>query len=245
MKNLDNLLYRIFLKTNLALLVITFLLYPFRRSLSLGFIDSKLLITLMISLLSFLLFAIIISIYNIKFAKRLVFPNISYYLLYHIIFPIIHKLFSSQNKGYEKFSTLLIDYNNRIQRKQIKKYKKDEVLILLPHCLQYMDCPYKITNDINNCKECGNCVIQDFKKIHQDYGIQIKVATGGTLARKIISDLKPKVILAVACHRDLTEGIKDVEVIPVVGFLNERPNGPCFNTSCDVNEIKNTLEKIL
>ena len=118
-------------------------------------------------------------------------------------------------------------------------------MILLPHCLQNVDCPHKITHDINYCQECGKCVIQEFKQIGQEYNVHIKVATGGTLARKIVSEVKPKVILAVACHRDLTEGIKDIDVIPVVGVLNQRPNGPCYNTTCDTAEIRKILNKLL
>jgi hypothetical protein len=154
-------------------------------------------------------------------------------------------MFNSQSPFYQKYATLLIQYNNTIQKKQLKKYNNKDILILLPHCLQNADCPFKITYDINNCHSCGKCVIQDFKAIQDEYNVTIKVATGGTLARKIISDSKPKVILAVACHRDLTEGIKDIDVIPVLGVLNSRPNGPCFNTTCDITEIRKILNKLL
>jgi hypothetical protein len=139
----------------------------------------------------------------------------------------------------------LIKYNNSIQKKHLKRFDSRDILILLPHCLQNVDCPHKITFDIDNCQECGKCVIQEFKYIEQELNVHVKVATGGTLARKIIRDVKPKVILAVACHRDLTEGIKDIDVIPVLGVLNERPNGPCFNTTCDTDEIRKILNKLL
>lgn len=165
--------------------------------------------------------------------------------MYHIIYPIIHKIFNTQSKLYQKYSTILINYNNIIQKKQLKKYQRGDILILLPHCLQNADCPYKITFDINNCRDCGKCVIKELKAIQAEYQVAIKVATGGTLARKIVSDLKPKVILAVACHRDLTEGIKDIDVIPVLGLLNDRPNGPCFNTTCDTGEIRKILNQLL
>lgn len=57
--------------------------------------------------------------------------------------------------------------------------------------------------------------------------------------------LKPKMILSVACERDLTSGIIDVGKIPVVGIVNERPNGPCYNTCVDVSVLKDKLDSII
>lgn len=245
MKNLDKHLYRLLLRANLFLLLASFLLYPLKSVVHLDFLTVHSLLILSVSFLLIIAFAILVSIYNVKSKQKLFLPNISYYLFYHIIYPIIHKLFNTQSPIYEKYSSLLIKYNNIIQKKHLKKYDSKDILILLPHCLQNVGCPYKITFDINNCRECGKCVIQDFKHIQEEFNVQIKVATGGTLARKIVSDVKPKVILAVACHRDLTEGIKDIDVIPVVGVLNDRPNGPCFNTTCDTEEIRKILNKLL
>lgn len=245
MKYLDKQLYRLSLRVNLSLLIIAFIVYPLKNILSLEFLTVNSLLILTSTFLLLIVFAFLISIFNIKSKEKLILPNISYYLFYHIIYPIIHKIFNTQSPFYEKYASLLIIYNNAIQKKQLKKYNNKDILILLPHCLQNAGCPHKVTFDINNCKECGKCVIQDFKRIEAEYGVHIKVATGGTLARKIVSEVKPKVILAVACHRDLTEGIKDIDVIPVVGVLNDRPNGPCFNTTCDVKEIKRILTKLL
>jgi hypothetical protein len=63
------------------------------------------------------------------------------------------------------------------------------------------------------------------------------VATGGTLARRIIVDNRPKAIVAVACEHDLTSGIQDAYPIPVIGILNDRPNGPCINTKVDIQKV--------
>ncbi len=245
MKNLGKKLYQLLLKIVILLVLTTFIVYPFRFQLSLTFLEVKHIFYLSIFLFLLLFYAFIISLINIKSKKILIQTNISYYFFYHLIYPIVHKFFHSESKYYKKYSTLLITYNNKIRRKQLSKYDNRDILILLPHCLQNADCPYKVTNDIDNCHDCGKCLIQDFKKIQAKYGIVVKIASGGTLARKIIKDTRPKIILAVACHRDLTEGIKDIDKIPVVGILNERPNGPCYNTCCDVNEIKDIITKIL
>ena len=82
-------------------------------------------------------------------------------------------------------------------------------------------------------------------EISRKYNIDISVATGGTLARKVIVEKRPKLVLAVACERDLTSGIKDCYPLPVIGILNDRPFGPCFNTTVDVRKIDDALSQIL
>lgn len=138
-----------------------------------------------------------------------------------------------------------IDLNNILVQSINRKYSADHVLLILPHCLQYAGCGLKITNDSNNCKRCGRCCIGDIAAIAEDTGVKMKVVTGGTAARNIVSKVNPQIIISVACERDLTAGIADVSNIPVIGVLNRRPNGPCYNTVVDVNILKQKLDDII
>ncbi|MBN2808766.1 MAG: DUF116 domain-containing protein [Deltaproteobacteria bacterium] len=139
-----------------------------------------------------------------------------------------------------------IEINNRLlvsgQRHTILP---ERLLLLLPHCLQRADCQRRITTSIDNCQQCGRCDIDALIKLAQTYRIRIAVATGGTLARKIVRDYKPRIIVAVACERDLTSGIHDTYPLPVYGILNRRPEGPCWNTRVDVAEIEKALRIFL
>ena len=92
---------------------------------------------------------------------------------------------------------------------------------------------------------CGGCVIGDIKKLVLKYEIKVAVATGGTLARKIIIQTKPEFIIAVACQRDLVEGLLNVYPIPVYGILNIFSNEPCVNTTVDVSKIEQFLKIVL
>ena len=138
-----------------------------------------------------------------------------------------------------------IDFNNIMVNALGRKYSPKNVLILLPHCLQYSECGYKITNNTNNCKRCGRCTIGDILKTAEGRRVEVRIVTGGTAARNIIKELRPRLILAVACERDLTSGIVDVGKIPVIGLINDRPNGPCYNTCINVDILKQRLDEIL
>jgi len=136
-----------------------------------------------------------------------------------------------------------IALNNQLVRAKKLRVKPDQALILLPHCVQLFDCDIKITGDIQKCVRCNRCDISGLAEIAVERGIDIAVATGGTLARKIIVDKRPRFILAVACERDLTSGIRDSYPLPVIGVLNHRPNGPCFNTHVVLEEVRQVLSE--
>jgi len=136
-----------------------------------------------------------------------------------------------------------IALNNQLVRAKKLRVGSDRALILLPHCIQLFDCAIKITGDVDKCARCGQCDISGLAELASRRGIAIAVATGGTLARKIIVERRPRVIIAVACERDLTSGIRDAYPLPVIGILNHRPHGPCFNTHIILAEVERAIDE--
>lgn len=145
----------------------------------------------------------------------------------------------------DKIKNSFIEVNNELVRTNQKSLRPEQILLLAPHCLQHNSCPHKVTNDINNCRRCGKCKVADMLQLRDQYGIRVGVATGGTLARKLVKEYRPKAIVAVACERDLASGIQDCSPIPVLGVLNERPFGPCFNTQVSTPGVIKAIEFFL
>jgi len=112
----------------------------------------------------------------------------------------------------------------------------------MPHCLQRSNCSRRLTYDVNNCKRCGECAIAGLLDLSEEFGVHMAVATGGTIARRIVVNLRPKIILAVACERDLASGIQDTYPIPVYGVLNDRPMGPCLDTRVALDHVRRALD---
>lgn len=138
-----------------------------------------------------------------------------------------------------------IEVNNFLVRSYHRIFQPGKVVILAPHCLQNSKCPHKITMDVDNCKRCGKCNISDLIEVSERYGAILKVATGGTLARKIIKETRPQGVLAIACERDLSLGIHDMSSMPVIGILNRRPNGPCKDTEVDLGRVEKALQELI
>ncbi len=118
------------------------------------------------------------------------------------------------------------------------------ILLLMPHCLQDKDCTVKITHRAENCKRCGKCTIKDLLGLAEKYGVYMAVATGGTIARRIVIETRPDLIIAVACERDLTSGIQDTTPLPVYGIFNQRPFGPCLNTLVAIDRVESVLKEV-
>ncbi|MFA5353804.1 MAG: DUF116 domain-containing protein [Thermodesulfovibrionales bacterium] len=140
----------------------------------------------------------------------------------------------------EGFQRLVILLNNRLVISEGIRTRR--MLILLPHCLQIQDCEVRITNEIHNCKRCGRCGIKDLIALADEKNLNLFVATGGTLARRIIREIRPEAIVAVACERDLSSGIVDSYPMPVIGIPNERPGGPCRNTRVNIEKVREAIE---
>ncbi len=136
---------------------------------------------------------------------------------------------------------IYIKLNNSYIYKNKYNIDNKDILVLIPHCIQKNSCKLKVTSSINNCKSCGICNVSDLLKLNEKFGVEVFIATGGTLARKKIIEKRPKVVVAVACERDLTSGIQDIKNIPVLGVFNKRPNGPCFDTKIDIKEVEDAI----
>ncbi len=122
--------------------------------------------------------------------------------------------------------------------------RPEDVLVLLPHCIQSSTCKQELAEGLSNCLGCGGCKVGELSNVLASTGVKAAVVRGGTSARQVVQSTRPKIILAVACERELESGIKDVGSIPVVGIINDRPFGPCKNTSVDVDIFKKSLEMI-
>ncbi|MBD5607589.1 MAG: DUF116 domain-containing protein [Desulfovibrio sp.] len=137
-----------------------------------------------------------------------------------------------------------IKINNEYVLQHLNINKDSKILLLLPHCIQNSKCEIRLAPDLKNCKNCGKCLIGVTKDICLKHNFYTIIASGGTVARKYVKELKPDFIIAIACERDLTSGIQDCFPIPVFGILNIRNFGPCVNTSYSLPLLTLFLENI-
>lgn len=173
-------------------------------------------------------------------------------MVLRLLYPVFTLVGAFSRDKKERLQLFVIDLNNRLVRAEWNGSKSDrgkepaaskkKILLLLPHCLQTSECDIRITHNIQKCKRCGKCEMKDLIGISEERGLDIFIATGGTIARRIVKEVRPDAIVAVACERDLSSGLVDTYPLPILGITNERPFGPCLNTRVDLTKVKEALE---
>ncbi len=166
-------------------------------------------------------------------------------IIVKIVFPLLIGVGRLFGVSKVRVQQSFVEINNQLVLAQHIKASPDKILLLMPHCLQFHDCPVRITGRVENCKRCGKCHIKGLVELSDKYQVGLAVATGGTIARRIIVDRRPRVIIAVACERDLVSGLQDSYPLPVFGILNHRPHGPCFDTQVDLEKVEQALRAFL
>jgi hypothetical protein len=156
-----------------------------------------------------------------------------------VLYPLLMFAGSLRKDRKEAYQQFIIHLNNKLVMKE--KHRPKRMLLLLPHCLQMNECDIRLTYNIYNCKRCGKCGIRDLIQIAEDHALKLFIATGGSLARRIINEMRPDAVVAVACENDLSSGIADSWPLPIIGITNERPQGPCLNTSVDLSKVKEAI----
>ncbi len=171
------------------------------------------------------------------------FVNCARWLLLNVYYYFARFLGIISFQSKQKLQESFLHFNNEIVLSNYGRVDSKDILILLPHCLQNSACKIRITGEVTECEDCGQCDITELKKIVIDHRIKSAIATGGSLARKILGVYRPDIVIAVACHRDLTDGVRECWRFPVFGILNERPQGPCHDTRVNLSIVNFALGK--
>ena len=168
--------------------------------------------------------------------------NIFIALAFHVLKPIAGFL---GGEGFAPEEMVISLGSEKTLRKLGGAVPAEKILLLLPHCLQWHDCQLRITFNPYNCARCGRCPVGSLLDLADRTGVKIAIATGGTLARRHIKEMRPLAVVAVACPRDLGQGMLDAHPVPVAGVENSRPAGDCLDTKVDIAVVEDTINSLL
>jgi len=138
-----------------------------------------------------------------------------------------------------------VRFLNLLTRLRRSRCRPQQLLLLLPSCLQNSECPQKVISDTANCRRCGRCRIKDLLELAEEHGCRCAVVKGGQLALEIAKDDGIDAIVAVACEKELRAGMWAVFPKPSVGVINLRPSGPCKDTDVEVSAVEQAIRRFL
>lgn len=122
-------------------------------------------------------------------------------------------------------------------------------ILLLPHCLRRTEtCEARYDKEGLQCAGCNpDCAINQLREVALRLGYQgVCVAPGGRLAVNYISDHRPKAIVAIACEKELEEGVNNVRGLaasvykPLIVIVPLTHDG-CVDTEVDVGQAISVL----
>jgi hypothetical protein len=128
-------------------------------------------------------------------------------------------------------------------------------MLLLPHCLRpAKDCPGKMTRQGVICDGCTrtDCKVQPIRQAALKAGYKsICIAPGGRLAVRCVADVRPAGIIAVACDKELEEGVAAVQsldwtdrqgAVPPILQIPLTRDG-CVDTDVDIGLAVQMIER--
>ena len=146
---------------------------------------------------------------------------------------------------------------NKENEKKLALIKSDQRVLLLSHCLRPSDsCTAKMSKDGLLCRnDCPNrCVIGRLRILAEKMGYKgVCIAPGGSMALKFVKKNNPEAIVAIACIKELEEGVCTVKELADKeggdGGKIDMPNivvipllkDGCVDTEVDENEAKRIL----
>ncbi|MHB8277189.1 MAG: DUF116 domain-containing protein [Candidatus Humimicrobiaceae bacterium] len=140
--------------------------------------------------------------------------------------------------------------NKKIQKK-IDDINFEDRVLLLPHCLRPSEsCSAKMSKNGLICKDDCNidCSVGHLRKLAEKLGYKgICIAPGGAMTIRFIIENQPKGIVAIACRKELEEGIEAINEItkknklngnmPAIAVVPLIKDG-CVDTIVDLEEAK-------
>ena len=142
-------------------------------------------------------------------------------------------------------SRIVVGFSNFMTRLRRTRVKREELLILFPTCLQCSECPQNIIHDLANCNRCGKCKVSDLVAMSEKYGCSIAVASGGHLALARVKAPDVRAVVAIACRKELRQGILASFPKAVIGIVNSFTAEPCKDTDVDLSEVERAIEWLL
>src|SRR5450759_3362901 len=96
---------------------------------------------------------------------------------------------------------------------QLTQIPPSERILLLPHCLRRSNtCRATYDSHGLQCAGCNpECSVNKLRSLAIKYGYKgVCVAPGGRLAVNFVKEYRPKAVVAIACSKELEEGVQGV-----------------------------------
>ena len=167
-----------------------------------------------------------------------------YLPLFNLLLPVKAAVLAPTGTGKRMISRHFFTFNNELVERALKDAGPGQVLLLLPHCMQFSGCRIDVVADVDNCKGCGKCQIGDLLTYKEKYGIPIRVCLRTRYALTHIVELKPELVIGVACESRLYKGVRGAKGLYRYLVETENDNDCCIDNSIMIEKVSGLLERL-
>jgi len=124
--------------------------------------------------------------------------------------------------------------------KQLSKIDPSQRILLLPHCLRQSNtCKASYNEEGLQCQRCDpDCAVNQLTAAALQNGYKgVCVAPGGRLALKYVEKSRPRAVVAVACEKELAEGVEGVKALAKVNLTPLTVIIPLVKDGCVDTEV--------
>ena len=136
-----------------------------------------------------------------------------------------------------------IEAGNVLDQSAYEYVKKEDRIVLIPHCLRNAEkCIALIDDEGYHCEKCGACIIAEITQAAEDRGIKWYMVGGGSHAINIVKNARPRAVFGIACYDDAKLGVEKVGEygIPTQAVLLSKAG--CVNTEVEIDKVIATLD---
>ena len=136
-----------------------------------------------------------------------------------------------------------IEAGNVLDQSAYEYVKKEDRIVLIPHCLRNAEnCIAPIDDEGYHCEKCGACIIAEITQAAEDRGIKWYMVGGGSHAINIVKNARPRAVFGIACYDDAKLGVEKVGEygIPTQAVLLSKAG--CVNTEVEIDKVIATLD---
>jgi len=136
-------------------------------------------------------------------------------------------------------------WNNHRVTEALRGVQARRALVLLPHCIQMSRCRAAITEDLENCHRCGQCVLGDTLEASLKHRWEVHVSNRSHKAVRRALEYKPDLIVAVSCADRLLKGILKLPEMPTFAIPLDLPLGMCVDTRFDPTLLERAMQVLV
>jgi len=132
-------------------------------------------------------------------------------------------------------------WNNKHVSGALSTKKAGKVVVLLPHCIQLVECGAHVAENLQACFRCGKCVVDNAATAALKYNWDVRVSPRSRAAYIEARKSRPDLIIAIACPDRLVKGLIKLSEIPSYTIPLELPHGMCVNTTFDFQRLSHVM----